>query len=201
MKVYDPILCMLVEKSTRDAENTVNLLKQRIQSVYTNRDYEHVANQIIREYMDKKTITREQKNQLLEMLQKKRIKGVNDRRTVDSTRGREVGKYVNEIFHEMGINNSIGKYDKVLFGVKHILGESLLQGEDLKKAVRRETERLLKKYGAKDANKGTSKGYELDGYWIKDNGYGFTISKNGRKVHECESEDEAERWIRNQYED
>lgn len=45
-----------------------------------------------------------------------------------------------------GYNNSVGKYDKVVFGVRSLLGQGYLEGEELEKAVAREAERLLKKY-------------------------------------------------------
>lgn len=46
----------------------------------------------------------------------------------------------------MGKNNSVGKYDRVVMGARSTLGESLLPSDELKKVVKREVERLLKKY-------------------------------------------------------
>lgn len=67
-------------------------------------------------------------------------------RTIDASRGHEVVTYANQALSEMGKNNSIGKYDRVVMGVRSTLGESLLSSDELKKAVKREVERLLKKY-------------------------------------------------------
>lgn len=61
-------------------------------------------------------------------------------------RGSEVVTYANKALSEMGKNNSVGKYDRVVMGVRSTLGESLLSSDELKKAVKREVERLLKKY-------------------------------------------------------
>ena len=67
-------------------------------------------------------------------------------KTLDASRGHEVVVYANQALKEMGKNNSVGKYDRVVMGVRSILGESLLPSDELKKVVKREVERLLKKY-------------------------------------------------------
>ena len=67
-------------------------------------------------------------------------------KTLDASRGHEVVTYANQALKEMGKNNSVGKYDRVVMGVRSILGESLLPSDELKKVVKREVERLLKKY-------------------------------------------------------
>lgn len=127
----------------------------------------------------------------------------------DDSKGREVVRYVQEILKEKGLNNSVGKYDKVIYGVRSILGQSILSGEELKNIVRRETERLLKKYSMNDFSTvdrairaiDAEKGYELDGFWIKPNDYGVEVTKNGKKVGEFDSTSEAEKWIRGEYGD
>lgn len=67
-------------------------------------------------------------------------------KTLDSSRGHEVVTYANQALREMGKNNSVGKYDRVVMGARSTLGESLLPSDELKKVVKREVERLLKKY-------------------------------------------------------
>ena len=67
-------------------------------------------------------------------------------KTLDSSRGHEVVVYANQALREMGKNNSVGKYDRVVMGARSTLGESLLPSDELKKVVKREVERLLKKY-------------------------------------------------------
>lgn len=66
--------------------------------------------------------------------------------TIDSSRGHEVVTYAYVALNEMGKNNATGKYDRVVKGVKSILGESFLPSYELKQATKREVERLLKKY-------------------------------------------------------
>ena len=66
-------------------------------------------------------------------------------RACDS-KGREVVIYTEKYLREIGKNNSIGKYDKIVQGVRSLLSQSLLSGEELYEAVKKETDRLLKKY-------------------------------------------------------
>ena len=75
------------------------------------------------------------------------FKRVMDRaiRICDS-KGHEVVSYTEKYLREIGKNNSVGKYDKIVQGVRSLLSQSLLSGEDLYKAVKKETDRLLKKY-------------------------------------------------------
>ena len=99
-------------------------------------------------------ITTEQKNELMSLLsgvkdscEMKTIDKLNNAiKTLDASRGHEVVVYANQALSEMGKNNSVGKYDRVVMGVRSILGNSLLPSNELKKAVKREVERLLKKY-------------------------------------------------------
>ena len=67
-------------------------------------------------------------------------------KTLDASIRHEVVVYANQALSEMGKNDSVGKYDRVVRGVRSILGESLLTPDELKKSVKREVERLLKKY-------------------------------------------------------
>ena len=67
-------------------------------------------------------------------------------KTLDASVGHEVVVYADQALREMGKNNSVGKYDRVVRGVRSLLGESLLPPDELKKVVKREVERLLKKY-------------------------------------------------------
>ena len=62
------------------------------------------------------------------------------------SKGREVVVYTEKYLREIGKNNSIGKYDKIVQGVRSLLSQSLLSGEELYRAVKKETDRLLKKY-------------------------------------------------------
>lgn len=71
----------------------------------------------------------------------------------EPTRGHMIVSYAEEYLRELGKNNSIGKYDKVIQGVKQLLQEGFLEGDALKKATRREVDRLLKQHGLDSAMK------------------------------------------------
>lgn len=53
----------------------------------------------------------------------------------------------------IGKNNSTGKYDRVVQGVKSLLASGYLEGADLERAIKREADRLLQKYNANDSVK------------------------------------------------
>lgn len=61
----------------KDASAIAGFVKQKIQSVHTNRDFEEAMG-LIKSAFEKGEITSEQKRQLTELLQKKRVSGVND---------------------------------------------------------------------------------------------------------------------------
>ena len=54
--------------------------------------------------------------------------------------------FTQNLLSEMGKNNSIGKYDRVVSAMRQLYGQSLLPDDKLKEAIRRELPRLLKKY-------------------------------------------------------
>ena len=67
---------------------------------------------------------------------------------------RAIVKEVEKYLGEKKLNNSTGKYDKVVWGVRSLLERTLMRPDspDFVKAVRSETDRLLKKYNlTKDA--------------------------------------------------
>lgn len=64
----------------------------------------------------------------------------------------EIVSFTENTLREMGYNNSIGKYDRVVFGMRNLFGESLAQMDDEFKAfLRKQIERLLVKYNLKDS--------------------------------------------------
>lgn len=84
-KVYDPILCMLVDKKVckaRDGKIRYAEIISDIKLIRTNRDWEE-ANEKINMYARGGFITEQEKRDLREKLNAKRIKGVNDASTVD----------------------------------------------------------------------------------------------------------------------
>ena len=94
---------------------------------------------------------------------------------------RAVVKEVQNYLSSKGYNNSVGKYDKVVFGVRSLLEKTLLQpGTDkFNDAVHREADRLLKKYNLTKDNASefnrlvdcvNSLNNELGSDWLKLNG-------------------------------
>lgn len=61
---------------------------------------------------------------------------------------REVVVATENYLKSKGYNNSTGKYDRVIMGVKSLLGETLLAygSPEFERAIQQETERMLKKY-------------------------------------------------------
>lgn len=64
----------------------------------------------------------------------------------DVSTGHKVVVFVENYLRSIGKNNSTGKYDKIVQGVRSLLSQSLLDDEGLKKASEHEADRLLKKY-------------------------------------------------------
>lgn len=77
-----------------------------------------------------------------------KVKGVRDEaiKTCDASTGHKVVVFVENYLRSIGKNNSTGKYDKIVQGVRSLLSQSLLDDEGLKKAAEHEADRLLKKY-------------------------------------------------------
>lgn len=77
-----------------------------------------------------------------------KVKGVRDEaiKTADASTGHKVVVFVGNYLRSIGKNNSTGKYDKIVRGVRSLLSQSLLDDEGLKKAAEHEADRLLKKY-------------------------------------------------------
>lgn len=67
-------------------------------------------------------------------------------RTCDISTGHKVVVFVENYLRSIGKNNSTGKYDKIVQGVRSLLSQSLLDDEGLRKASDREANRLLQKY-------------------------------------------------------
>lgn len=67
-------------------------------------------------------------------------------RLCDASTGHKVVVFVENYLRSIGKNNSTGKYDRIVQGVRSLLSQSLLDDEGLKKAAEHEADRLLKKY-------------------------------------------------------
>ena len=67
-----------------------------------------------------------------------------------ASKGHEIVVKANNYLSSLGFNNSTGKYDRIVHGVKGLLSSGFLEGADLDKAIKREVDRLLKKYNVTD---------------------------------------------------
>ena len=71
-------------------------------------------------------------------------------RNCDATKAHEIVIKTENYLNSIGKNNSTGKYDRVVHGVKSLLSSGYLEGAALEKAIKQEADRLLKKYNAND---------------------------------------------------
>lgn len=159
-KRYDPILCMMVDEPTKaqdelslaQKKQVVTELKGYLKKSYNFSDESEYA----RAYEDLRhmftTGSRKSISGLFENTVKKT--GAHDSasaldkaiRICDASTGHKVVVFVENYLRSIGKNNSTGKYDKIVQGVRSLLSQSLLDDEGLKKAAEHEADRLLKKY-------------------------------------------------------
>lgn len=159
-KRYDPIMCMMVDKpdkahdelSLSQKKQVVTELKGFLKKSYNFSDESEYA----RAYEDLRhmftTGSRKSISGLFENTVKKT--GAHDSastldkaiRICDASTGHKVIVFVENYLRSIGKNNSTGKYDKIVQGVRSLLSQSLLDDDGLKKAAEHEADRLLKKY-------------------------------------------------------
>lgn len=60
--------------------------------------------------------------------------------------GHKVVVFTNQVLNEMGKNNSIGKYDRVVQAMRSLYSESLLPDNELKELIRKKVPEYIKKY-------------------------------------------------------
>lgn len=70
------------------------------------------------------------------------IKGVKQM----ATKGHEIVIKTENYLRSIGKNNSTGKYDRIVQGVKSLLEQGFLEGDRLEGAIKQEADRLLRKY-------------------------------------------------------
>ena len=159
-KRYDPIMCMMVDEPTKaqdelslaQKKQVVTELKGYLKKSYNFSDESEYA----RAYEDLRhmftTGSRKSISGLFENTVKKT--GAKDSasaldkaiKVCDASTGHKVVVFVENYLRSIGKNNSTGKYDKIVQGVRSLLSQSLLDDDGLKKAAEHEADRLLKKY-------------------------------------------------------
>lgn len=118
----------------------------------------------------------------------------------DSSRGHEIIVKTENYLSSLGKNNSTGRYDNVVRGVKSLLEQGFLQGPELERAIKQEADRLLKKYNPNDAlnkaikNCDTGESITYEGYIIVNQGsYWFIKGISNMKFP---SDKEAIEWLK-----
>ena len=159
-KRYDPVLCMMVDEPTK-AQDELSLAQKKQVVIelkgYLKKSYNFSdESEYERAYEDLRhmftTGSRKSISGLFENTVKKT--GAHDSasaldkaiKVCDASTGHKVVVFVENYLRSIGKNNSTGKYDKIVQGVRSLLSQSLLDDEGLKKAAEHEADRLLKKY-------------------------------------------------------
>ena len=141
-KAYDPIMCMMVDEPTK-AQDESYIVRGRKYKV-VKRDGDNVTvigpdGKVTKMDIDFLMSEGKKANDSASALDKA-IK------VCDASTGHKVVVFVENYLRSIGKNNSTGKYDKIVQGVRSLLSQSLLDDEGLKKAAEHEADRLLKKY-------------------------------------------------------
>ena len=150
-KRYDPIMCMMVDEPTK-ARDVAPATQRYINTIVD--ESKERAEKFVRQA--------EQDDEVPENELKYVYKAYNEKfgykfhdsvsaldkaiRMCDASTGHKVVVFVENYLRSIGKNNSTGKYDKIVQGVRSLLSQSLLDDEGLKKAAEHEADRLLKKY-------------------------------------------------------
>lgn len=136
-KRYDPIMCMMVDEPTK-AQDELKIKKEDgLWCVYKDGK---VVGQSNSEAGAIRIYNRLESGKDSVSTLDKAIK------MCDASTGHKVVVFVENYLRSIGKNNSTGKYDKIVHGVRSLLSQSLLDDEGLKKAAEHEADRLLKKY-------------------------------------------------------
>ena len=141
-KAYDPIMCMMVDEPTK-AQDESYIVRGRKYKV-VKRDGDNVTvigpdGKVTKMDIDFLMSEGKKANDSASTLDKAI-------RICDASTGHKVVVFVENYLRSIGKNNSTGKYDKIVQGVRSLLSQSLLDDEGLKKAAEHEADRLLKKY-------------------------------------------------------
>lgn len=156
-KVYDPILCMMVEEPTKAQDAMPSDLKKAGYEVGTVEKYGSTYYTLV--YNGKVISASPTEANIVEKAKKHYANRNGSANTKDASRGHEIVVKTQNYLNSIGKNNSVGKYDRIVHGVKSLLEQGFLEGPELERAIKQEADRLLKKYnlderpeGMKDAS-------------------------------------------------
>lgn len=79
----------------------------------------------------------------------------------------------------IGKSNSVGKFDRVVQGVKNLLYQGFLEGPELERAIKQEADRLIKKYNLDECPEGMTCDAKAKDSSIR----GFFKSQLGKEFH------------------
>lgn len=79
-------------------------------------------------------------------IHKVRANSIEDAISKVKDNGHKVVVFTNQILNELGKNNSIGKYDRVVQAMRSLYSESLLPDDELKSLIRKKVPEYIKKY-------------------------------------------------------
>lgn len=79
-------------------------------------------------------------------VRKVRANSIEDAISKVKDNGHKVVVFTNQVLNELGKNNSIGKYDRVVQAMRSLYSESLLPDDELKTLIRKKVPEYIKKY-------------------------------------------------------
>lgn len=79
-------------------------------------------------------------------VRKVRANSIEDAISKVKDNGHKVVVFTNQVLNELGKNNSIGKYDRVVQAMRSLYSESLLPDNELKELIRKKVPEYIKKY-------------------------------------------------------
>ena len=149
---YDPIMCMMVDDSVKAEDAMFVQLKfgsgRTEGAKLEENEYREYAEALLKKYGEKRVTLSKQGKVIVTYTNPNDSKTIDHAiRMCDASTGRKVVVYVENYLRSIGKNNSTGKYDRIVHGVKNLLNESLLEDDKLKNAAEKEAKRLLEKYG------------------------------------------------------
>lgn len=100
----------------------------------------------IKDSVKEKLFTIEFEKDGITHIHKVRANSIEDAISKVKDNGHKVVVFTNQVLNELGKNNSIGKYDRVVQAMRSLYSESLLPDNELKELIRKKVPEYIKKY-------------------------------------------------------
>ena len=100
----------------------------------------------IKDSINKRLFTIEYEQNGVMHVRKVRANSIEDAISKVKDDGHKVVVFTKQVLNEMGKNNSIGKYDRVIQAMRSLYSESLLPDNELKELIRKKVPEYIKKY-------------------------------------------------------